>query len=183
MHTSYIKESDKATHMSILDYIHKLYVQRQEEYGDSFHKLHEQLGVIADMTQIAHKYNRAMNQVKKHPDAYSYKEYDDYDDVRDTFIDLANYCIMTVMEMDKDIEACFEQKASEKDMFKKLDKPVKTPNGPSLRKPMNEPFNDPNKYSENSKNLDLNKYKEDCKGIDLFKEQIRYDGTANEGWE
>ena len=52
-------------HQEICDYIHMdLYLPKNKAYGDSFHKLYSELGIISAVTQITHKYNRLVNLAK-----------------------------------------------------------------------------------------------------------------------
>ena len=49
-------------HEEICKSIHEdIYIPKNEAYGDSFHKLYEDLGIISAVTQITHKYNRLKN--------------------------------------------------------------------------------------------------------------------------
>ena len=86
-------------HFNLCDYIHnKLYIPKNNEYGDSFHKMYQELGIISAATQISHKYNRFVN-LAKHKDSNIIIE---NESLEDTLLDLANYCILTVMELKRD---------------------------------------------------------------------------------
>ena len=86
-------------HQEICDYIHMdLYLPKNAAYGDSFHKLYSDLGIISAVTQISHKYNRLVNLAKdKNADTLTADEY-----ITDTLLDLANYCILTAMEIERE---------------------------------------------------------------------------------
>ena len=86
-------------HQEICDYIHMdLYLPKNAAYGDSFHKLYSDLGIISAVTQISHKYNRLVNLAKdKNADALAADE-----SITDTLLDLANYCILTAMEIERE---------------------------------------------------------------------------------
>lgn len=93
-------EKIKETHKEICDGIHELYLQKNAAYGDSFHKLYDDLGIISAVTQITHKYNRLKNlAVDKNNDIATNDE-----SMIDTLLDMANYCILTVMEIEREIE-------------------------------------------------------------------------------
>ena len=93
-------EKVKATHKEICDGIHELYLQKNAAYGDSFHKLYEDLGIISAVTQITHKYNRLKNLAKdKNNDIATNDE-----SIIDTLLDMANYCILTAMEIERENE-------------------------------------------------------------------------------
>lgn len=86
-------------HQEICDYIHQdLYLPKNAAYGDSFHKLYSELGIISAVTQITHKYNRLVNLAKtKHMNDLVADE-----SISDTLLDLANYCILTAMELERE---------------------------------------------------------------------------------
>ena len=86
-------------HQEICDYIHMdLYLPKNAAYGDSFHKLYSDLGIISAVTQISHKYNRLVNLAKdKNADMIATDE-----SITDTLLDLANYCILTAMEIERE---------------------------------------------------------------------------------
>ena len=65
-----------------------LYRQKNRGYGNSFSKLYDELGLVSAKVQIGHKYNRLLN------------TQEDWE-AKDTLIDMANYCIMTLMEIKK----------------------------------------------------------------------------------
>lgn len=93
-------ERIKQTHKEICDGIHDMYLQKNAAYGDSFHKLYEDLGIISAVTQITHKYNR-LKTLAKHKNT----EIDTNDEsLTDTLLDMANYCILTAMEIERENE-------------------------------------------------------------------------------
>ena len=84
-------------HQEICDYIHMdLYLPKNAAYGDSFHKLYSELGIISAITQISHKYNRLVNLAKDR----NAKTNDE--SITDILLDLANYCILTAMEIERE---------------------------------------------------------------------------------
>ena len=91
--------SAEKRHQEICDYIHMdLYLPKNAAYGDSFHKLYSDLGIISAVTQISHKYNRLVNLAKdKNADTLAADE-----SITDTLLDLANYCILTAMEIERE---------------------------------------------------------------------------------
>lgn len=73
---------------------------KNADYGNSFSQLYQEFGdngIITAAVQISHKYHRFMNLAKGIPTKVN-------ESLRDTLLDLANYCILTVMELDKAIE-------------------------------------------------------------------------------
>lgn len=81
-------------HMAICEKLNEIYKQKNAAYGDSFSDTFKKLGIISAVTRITDKHNRIVNLV-------GHKDVDMGDEsIRDTLLDMANYCIMTVMEMD-----------------------------------------------------------------------------------
>ena len=71
----------------------EIYEDKNSDYGDSFHKLYERYGLQSAVIRLYDKMYRienlatSTNKVKN-------------ESVRDTLMDLANYAIMTIMELD-----------------------------------------------------------------------------------
>ena len=82
-------------HKKICDSIHETYIQKNKAYGNSFTDTFEKLGLISAVTRITDKYNRLVN-LATHDDINIGDE-----SIKDTLLDMANYCIMTYMELDK----------------------------------------------------------------------------------
>ncbi len=81
-------------HKEWCDNLHVLYEIKNKAYGDSFGETYKKLGIISAVTRITDKYNRLVN-LAVHPEVDSHDE-----SIQDTLIDLANYAIMTAMELD-----------------------------------------------------------------------------------
>ncbi|MBL7575391.1 protein of unknown function [Peptoniphilus asaccharolyticus DSM 20463] len=69
----------------------KIYEEKNKQYGNSFTELYNELGPISAITQILHKSNRLKALVKTN----------NIDSIKDTLIDLANYSMMTLQEIEK----------------------------------------------------------------------------------
>ena len=82
-------------HKDICDGIHNTYIQKNRAYGNSFSDTYEKLGIISAVTRITDKYNRLVN-LSMNPDIDNGDE-----SIKDTLLDMANYCIMTVMEIEE----------------------------------------------------------------------------------
>lgn len=83
-------------HMEICEKLNEIYRAKNEAYGDSFGETYRKLGIISAITRMTDKMSRltalctgAQNNVKD-------------ESIRDTALDLANYSIMLVMEMDEE---------------------------------------------------------------------------------
>ncbi len=74
----------------IADRLVKIYEEKNKMYGNSFTELYEELGPVSAVTQILHKSNRLKALVKTN----------NIDAIKDTLIDLANYSMMTLKEIE-----------------------------------------------------------------------------------
>lgn len=73
----------------------ELYAKKNKAYGNSFGETFNKLGLISAVTRISDKYNRLCTLVKN-------TNIDNLgESIDDTLRDLASYCIMTVIELDK----------------------------------------------------------------------------------
>lgn len=112
-----MKINPEQMHQELCDYIHQnLYLPKNMDYGDSFHKLYEELGIISAVTQIAHKFNRLKTQAKKYNHDTTKETYltNTQEKIEDTLLDLANYCILTVMEIRREqLETSFANESKE----------------------------------------------------------------------
>lgn len=80
--------------MDILNEISETYVKKNADYGNSFSDLYSEFGMTSSIIRLSDKLNR-LKQLQK-TDAKVTNE-----SVRDTLMDLSNYAIMTIMELDK----------------------------------------------------------------------------------
>lgn len=86
---------DKTTaHKNLCKEIHELYVKKNHDYGDSFGKTYANLGIISAATRISDKCNRFIELAKGNKSLVSTET------IRDTLIDMANYALMTIIELD-----------------------------------------------------------------------------------
>jgi hypothetical protein len=77
--------------------LNRIYDKKNRDYGDSFHASWTDYGITMAAIRLGDKYNRLKNLTsgKSVPNVAD-------ESVRDTLMDLANYAIMTVMELDAD---------------------------------------------------------------------------------
>lgn len=98
-------------HKKLVDFVHDVYVRKNHDYGDSFGRSFKKYGIVAALVRMEDKWNRLENL------AGGAKQKVMDESIRDTCLDLANYCLMTVMELDrkKAIEnrRVFEERISE----------------------------------------------------------------------
>lgn len=85
-------------HMRIATELNDLYARKNKDYGDSFHTSFVEEGMAMARIRLGDKLNRFKTLTKSNE-----QEIKD-EAVRDTLIDLANYAIMTVMEIDREVK-------------------------------------------------------------------------------
>jgi len=86
-------------HKALTEEIHALYERKNHDYGDSFSRTYKTLGIISAVTRITDKYNRLVALATTKEKAQVNES------LRDTLIDMANYCLMTVMELEGENDA------------------------------------------------------------------------------
>lgn len=94
-------------HQLICQKLHDLYCRKNHDYGDSFHETFLEEGLAMPRIRLSDKLNRfkalTKNIVLNHRDNESLKPVAAMVDenLTDTLMDLANYAIMTIMELDR----------------------------------------------------------------------------------
>ena len=83
-------------HLILCNRLNAIYSQKNKAYGNSFGETFEKLGIISAITRISDKYNRLVN-LATHPEINKGDEA-----IEDTLLDMANYCLMTYMELQKE---------------------------------------------------------------------------------
>lgn len=83
-------------HQAVCNELNALYEKKNKDYGDSFHTSFIEEGLAMARIRLSDKLSRFKN-LTKSKDGQAVKD----ESVRDTLIDLANYAIMTVMELDE----------------------------------------------------------------------------------
>ena len=83
-------------HKIICDELNRLYAKKNHDYGDSFHLSFNEEGMSMARIRLGDKLNRfkTLSRTTK-------QEVND-ESIRDTLIDLANYAIMTILEMENE---------------------------------------------------------------------------------
>lgn len=74
------------------------YRKKNHDYGDSFGETYNKLGIVSAVTRISDKYNRLVSLCIKSEEERKVKD----ESIIDTLLDMANYCIMTVIELEND---------------------------------------------------------------------------------
>ena len=98
-------------HKKLVEFLHDVYVRKNHDYGDSFSRSFCKYGITAALVRMEDKWNRLENL------AGGAKQRVPDEGLRDTCLDLANYCLMTVMELDRmkavENQRVFEKRISE----------------------------------------------------------------------
>lgn len=79
----------------ITEEMNALYERKNHDYGNSFSETFRKLGIISAVTRMLDKMNRIVSLVTKDQQKVNDES------LRDTLIDIANYAVMTIMEIDK----------------------------------------------------------------------------------
>lgn len=86
-------------HKEICEYLNNLYERKNHDYGDSFHQTFVEEGMAMARIRLGDKFSRFKTLTRLSASDKDGQQVQD-ESVRDTLLDLANYAIMTVMEMD-----------------------------------------------------------------------------------
>lgn len=105
------------TFKEITDEMNALYERKNHDYGNSFSETYRKLGVISATTRMLDKMNRVVSLVTKDK-----QEVND-ESLRDTLIDLANYAVMTIMELDGEKPSAEESATDEKNLHRRFGLP------------------------------------------------------------
>ncbi|MBA4510200.1 DUF1599 domain-containing protein [Clostridium sporogenes] len=80
------------THKRICVDLNEIYKHKNHDYGDSFGETYKKLGIISAVTRITDKVNRLQSLCTKEQKVKD-------ESIEDTLKDLANYSIMTLIEL------------------------------------------------------------------------------------
>ena len=86
-------EPKVARHYAICQKLNQVYKAKNHDYGDSFGDTYKKLGIISAVTRLSDKMNRIISLAVSH-DAQVKDE-----KIEDTLLDMANYAIMTLIEL------------------------------------------------------------------------------------
>lgn len=82
-------------HMEICQILNDIYDRKNADYGDSFGKQFEEYGIVSSAIRIEDKFNRFKTLIKNKAQVKD-------ESISDTLMDMANYCIMTLIELEKE---------------------------------------------------------------------------------
>ena len=83
-------------HKKICEELNVLYAKKNHDYGDSFHKSYVEEGMAMSRIRLGDKFNRFKSLT------LTGNQLINDESVRDTLIDLANYAILTLIEMERE---------------------------------------------------------------------------------
>ena len=86
-------------HMALCKTLNDIYSKKNHDYGDSFHATYLEEGMAMPRIRLSDKLNRLKSLTRKADEAQVNDE-----SIRDTLMDLANYALMTVLELDEEKE-------------------------------------------------------------------------------
>lgn len=85
-------------HKGATEELNALYERKNHDYGDSFHLTWEKFGAVMAAIRLEDKLQRFETLIRSESKVRD-------ESIRDTLMDLANYSIMAVMELDREAEA------------------------------------------------------------------------------
>ena len=80
-------------HKELCDRIHDTCVKKNHDYGNSASELYEKFGLISYVVRMNDKMNRINSLLNKDVEVKDEK-------IEDTLLDLANYCLLAVSDME-----------------------------------------------------------------------------------
>ncbi|MBE2917333.1 DUF1599 domain-containing protein [Anoxybacillus flavithermus] len=89
-----INNSNIELHKKILNEIHDTYKRKNADYGNSFGEQFIEYGLLSAVIRLDDKMRRLKQLLKNEAQVKD-------ESIRDTLLDLSNYAIMTIMELDK----------------------------------------------------------------------------------
>ena len=94
-------QADKTErHKEISEELNAIYIFKNHDYGDSFGETFRKLGIISAVTRISDKVNRLQSLAVKTEEDRKVKD----ESIKDTLYDLANYAIMSIIELEREAE-------------------------------------------------------------------------------
>lgn len=84
-------------HKDLCKELNETYEKKNHDYGDSFGETFNKLGIISAITRITDKYNRLVSLCTLPEEERKVKD----ESISDTLLDMANYCLMTEIELRK----------------------------------------------------------------------------------
>ena len=83
-------------HKKLCQLLNEIYVKKNHDYGDSFHLTYQEEGMAMPRIRLTDKLNRFKALSRK-----AVRQVDD-ESLSDTLLDLANYALMTILELEEE---------------------------------------------------------------------------------
>ena len=94
-------------HKKLYDLMHEIYIKKNSDYGNSFSDLYDEYGSIISEIHIREKFNR-FKQLRTNESQVG-------ESIEDTLMDMANYCLLTLLEMKK-LNSYVDEEVAEEDI-------------------------------------------------------------------
>ena len=94
-------------HKKLCDLMHEIYIKKNSDYGNSFSDLYDEYGSIISEIHIREKFNR-FKQLRTNESQVG-------ESIEDTLMDMANYCLLTLLEMKK-LKSYVDEEVAEEDI-------------------------------------------------------------------
>ena len=94
-------------HKKLCDLMHEIYIKKNSDYGNSFSDLYDEYGSIISEIHIREKFNR-FKQLRTNESQVG-------ESIEDTLMDMANYCLLTLLEMKK-LNRYVDEEVAEEDI-------------------------------------------------------------------
>ena len=91
----------------LCDLMHEIYIKKNSDYGNSFSDLYDEYGSIISEIHIREKFNR-FKQLRTNESQVG-------ESIEDTLMDMANYCLLTLLEMKK-LNSYVDEEVAEEDI-------------------------------------------------------------------
>ena len=82
-------------HREICNDLNEIYERKNKDYGDSFTKSFNSFGLVSSAIRLGDKFYRFENLIKSEEALVKDES------IEDTLMDMANYCIMTLIEIEQ----------------------------------------------------------------------------------
>ncbi len=90
---------------AVLERMERTYIAKNHDYGDAFHQSYEEFGLVSPVIRLTDKLNRLKSLCHNAEKGAMVKD----ESIQDTLLDLANYAVMTLAEMEKEEELTPEE--------------------------------------------------------------------------
>jgi hypothetical protein len=91
-------------HEKLCRQLHETYIAKNKDYGGSFDESYKEYGITSSLIRIGDKFNRFKSLVKNQTAEVKDEK------LRDTLLDMANYCLLTVLNIDAEAESLEQRK-------------------------------------------------------------------------